>query len=321
MICWASNCMLVSVAYVSTAEVWVDSAVDWTLDGLAKACARYHYWITACSVIKFTANNARFVLVVRLGSEENATKAANTSALGSLEKNDFLEYHSVWDLLRSKRPSGEARRLKRLTPLLTLVRGQTLLHEPGFLVLRPMLEQVICCTYNDAVVHNEIVRQGAQAVKSSAVDMEILRSCRTLALMEDCGPVTWSQRWKELAMRWIEVHLEQILANDALLLLLMEASQLEAFQDLCRQLQAAGAGCTLTAFSFIHGARRWGFALLAAASVALPPLKLQKMRFLLQADSVAAVADAKEGPKKPLMRCCVPGGARLFLQQLLVDQR
>ncbi|CAK9022850.1 WD repeat-containing protein 35, partial [Durusdinium trenchii] len=254
----------VSVAYVSTAEVWVDSAVDWTLDGLAKACARYHYWITACSVIKFTANNARFVLVVRLGSEENATKAANTSALGSLEKNDFLEYHSVWDLLRSKRPSGEARRLKRLTPLLTLVRGQTLLHEPGFLVLRPMLEQVICCTYNDAVVHNEIVRQGAQAVKSSAVDMEILRSCRTLALMEDCGPVTWSQRWKELAMRWIEVHLEQILANDALLLLLMEASQLEAFQDLCRQLQAAGAGCTLTAFSFIHGARRWGFALLAA---------------------------------------------------------
>ena len=30
----------VSVAYVSTAEVWVDSAVDWTLYGLNKAGCR-----------------------------------------------------------------------------------------------------------------------------------------------------------------------------------------------------------------------------------------------------------------------------------------
>ena len=33
----------VSVAYVSTAEVWVDSAVDWTLYGLNKAgCREVH---------------------------------------------------------------------------------------------------------------------------------------------------------------------------------------------------------------------------------------------------------------------------------------
>lgn len=74
----------VCVAYVSTAEVWVDSAVDWTLSGLnkvgftviicshlfqfaakvhkpmLKACQRHDYRITASSVIKFTANNSRF---------------------------------------------------------------------------------------------------------------------------------------------------------------------------------------------------------------------------------------------------------------------
>lgn len=52
--------LAVCVAYVSTAEVWVDSAIDWTFHGLNKACQRHGYGISASSVIKFTANNSRF---------------------------------------------------------------------------------------------------------------------------------------------------------------------------------------------------------------------------------------------------------------------
>ena len=204
--------LAVSIAYVNTAEVWLDSAVDWTLEGLTKACRRYGYWITAASVMKFTANNARLVLVMRLGQEEDAEKAATTPALSPLQSEELVEYHEVWDPCRTKKLSGEARRFKRLAPLLSLLQAQrSLLHEPGFLVLAPKLKEVICCTYDDPVVHKELLRQGLATVELP-VDQEVLRSCRALVLLDDCGAVSWGQRWKDLAMRWIEEHKDQTFA-------------------------------------------------------------------------------------------------------------
>lgn len=114
--------LAVCVAYVSTAEVWVDSAIDWTFHGLNKACQRHGYGISASSVIKFTASNSRFALLVRLGNSEPVAKAVGP-ALGDLQS-DQVEYFSVWNPHRPKFPSGEARRLKRLAPVLTLVRRQ-----------------------------------------------------------------------------------------------------------------------------------------------------------------------------------------------------
>ena len=64
----------------------------------------------------------------------------------------------------------------------------------------------------------------------------------TLALLEDCGPVVWSLRWKDwncgsfwvevetsakfedLVLRWMEQHQENLVLNEAILLVLMEAA-------------------------------------------------------------------------------------------------
>ncbi|CAE7943298.1 Wdr35, partial [Symbiodinium necroappetens] len=116
--------LAVTVAYVSTAEVWLGSAVDWTLAGLRHACSRHGYHVAAASVMKFTANNSRLAVFLRLGQgprklEAGVLPPALLNQPGFEEAaGASMEFHSSWDEARVKTPSAEGRRLRQLLPAL-----------------------------------------------------------------------------------------------------------------------------------------------------------------------------------------------------------
>ncbi|CAE7573710.1 Wdr35 [Symbiodinium sp. CCMP2456] len=277
--------LAVTVAYVSTAEVWLGSAVDWTLAGLRHACSRHGYHIAAASVMKFTANNSRLAVFLRLGPgpmklEAGLLPPALLNQPGSEEAaGASMEFYSSWDEARVKVPSPEGRRLRQLLPALRrLLAGGAdetsdviLIHEPGFVTLLPELAaldaRLICCVCDDPVVLNDLERRQHEAVECSAATDEMLQGTSVLALLEDCGPIAWRKRWQDLAVRWLRMHAGD---GEKRLVLLLEASQLQLAVELIGELRLAAGDCTLLlGFSFVQGSRRWIFAALALAQVYL----------------------------------------------------
>ncbi|CAE7432844.1 Wdr35 [Symbiodinium pilosum] len=274
----SKNALLaVTVAYVSTAEVWSGSAVDWTLAGLRQACSRHGYTISAASVMKFTANNSRLALFVRLGGQlDNAQATLPPALLGAVGCEDAaVEFHSTWDEARVKTPSPEGRRLRHLLPLLQqiLAAGSgAVIHEPGFTLVPDLaactrLTRLSCCTCDDPVVLCELRRQGREVFEASSAPEEVLRQCSVLMLLEDCGPKAWQHRWKDLSTRWLRLHHGQ---EDSRLVLFLEASQLQAALELIGELKADAGGQILCSFSFVQGSRRWAFAAVSLAQAAAP---------------------------------------------------
>ncbi|CAE7910264.1 Wdr35 [Symbiodinium sp. KB8] len=279
--------LAVTVAYVSTAEVWLGSAVDWTLAGLRDACSRHGYHIAAASVMKFTANNSRLAVFLRLGQgprklEAGVLPPALLNQPGFEEAaGASMEFHSSWDEARVKTPSAEGRRLRQLLPALRqLLAGGAadetsdviLIHEPGFVTLLPKLAaldaRLICCVCDDPVVLNDLQRRQHEAVECSAVADGMLQGTSVLALLEDCGPIAWRKRWQDLAVRWLRMHAGD---GEKRLVLLLEASQLQLAVELIGELRLAAGDCTvLLGFSFVQGSRRWVFAALALAQVPAP---------------------------------------------------
>eukprot|EP00439_Symbiodinium_sp_Y106_P080148 s175_g18.t3 len=282
--------LAVTVAYVSTAEVWLGSAVDWTLAGLRHACSRHGYCVAAASVMKFTANNSRLAVFVRLGREPLKLEAG---LLPALLKPGFeepagasMECYSSWDEARVKAPSPEGRRLRQLLPALRQLlaksgaadetRDVILIHEPGFVTLLPELAaldgRLICCVCDDPVVLSDLQRRQREAVECSAATDGMLRGTSVLALLEDCGPIAWRKRWQDLAVRWLRMHAGD---GEKRLVLLLEASQLQLALDLIGELRlAAGDYTMLVGFSFVQGSRRWVFAALALAQEVLAPARI-----------------------------------------------
>lgn len=271
--------LTISIAYASTAEIWLGSAVDWTSHGVRCACVDHGYRVGSVSVVRFDANAPRLIVCFRLGESREASVEVPSSlqlALASIPCPGVANFEcaQMWDEAREKVPTAEAGRLRAVAAycvaLAQLVKAEAaLLHEPGFLgacpALQRALRRVTCCPGGDAVVEAELRRRGCGLLAAGSAGTELLPFA-ALVLLEDCGPAAWRARWAALARAWLG---SRGVVPGALVLL-VEASDAGGFSVLVKELLLEAPFSRVhAAVMFPHRSRRWACAgLLAAGSQA-----------------------------------------------------